>query len=132
MTQNFYNAHCTQISFFVDKYFESLDPKIHGSCSYLQSFFVAALIEDCGTKKHYPLTMFLIGISSWSIVYTLISSCKCICNGAKTTVLLHPSKNWSFHVCIIFRNWLCHSSSYILELKQWQSFVCAVISKRIF
>ena len=32
-------------------------------------------------------------ISSSSIVNTLTSSCKCICNGEKMTVPLHPSEN---------------------------------------
>ena len=49
--------------FFVEKYFESWDPKIHGPRNYLQSFYVAALIEECGTKNHYPLAMFRNGIS---------------------------------------------------------------------
>ena len=44
--------------FFVEKYFESWDPKIHGPRNCLQSFYVAALIEECGTKKNYPLAMF--------------------------------------------------------------------------
>ena len=44
--------------FFVEKYFESWDPKIHGPCSHLQSFYVASLIDECGTNKNYPLAMF--------------------------------------------------------------------------
>ena len=38
ITQNFYNAYCTQKYFFVEKYFDSWDPKTHGPCNYLQSF----------------------------------------------------------------------------------------------
>ena len=49
-------------SFFVEKYFETWDPKIHGPYNYPQSFYVASLIDECGTKKHYPLTMFRNGI----------------------------------------------------------------------
>ena len=46
ITENLYNANCTPKSFFVEKDFESWDPKIHGPRNYLQSFYVAALIED--------------------------------------------------------------------------------------
>ena len=59
------------------------------------------------------------------------SSCKCICNGAKTAVITHPPKLWSLHVFLVLRNWICCYSSSILKLKQWRSFLCAVISKRI-
>ena len=58
-----YNAYCMQKSFIVEKKFESWDPKIHGCCNCLQSFYVAALIEECGNEKHYLLEMFLNGIS---------------------------------------------------------------------
>ena len=57
ITQNFYNAYRAQKYFFVEKYFKSWDPKIHGPHNYLQGFYVAALIEECGTKKHDPLAM---------------------------------------------------------------------------
>ena len=46
ITQNFYNAYCTQKYFFVEKDFESWDSKIHSPHDYLQSFYVAALIEE--------------------------------------------------------------------------------------
>ena len=49
--------------------------------------------------------------------------------GWSRTVVFDPSKNWSFHACLILRNWLCHNSSYILKMKQWPSVFCAVISK---
>ena len=62
ITENLYNANCTPKSFFVEKYFESWDPKIHGPRNYLQSFYVAPLIEKYGTNKHYPLAMFRNGI----------------------------------------------------------------------
>ena len=62
ITQHFYNADCTQKFVFVEKDFESWDPKSHGPCNYLQSFYVAALIEECGTEKYYPLAMFRNGI----------------------------------------------------------------------
>ena len=58
ITQSLYNAYCTPKSFFVDKYFESWDPKFHGPCNYIQSFYVAAFIEEFVTKKHYLLEMF--------------------------------------------------------------------------
>ena len=38
ITRNFYNSYHPQKSFFVEKYFESWDPKIHGPHNYLQSF----------------------------------------------------------------------------------------------
>ena len=46
----------------VEKDFDIWDPKIHGPRNYLQSFYVAALIEECGTEKHYPLANFQNGI----------------------------------------------------------------------
>ena len=63
IVQNFYNAFHTPTSFYIEKYFESWNPKIHGPCNYLQSFYVAALIDKCGTTKHYPLAMYQNGIS---------------------------------------------------------------------
>ena len=63
ITQNFYNAYCTQKYFSVEKYFERWDPKIHGPRNYLRSFYVGYLIDECGTKKHYPLEMFRNSIS---------------------------------------------------------------------
>ena len=36
--QNLYNVYCTPKSFYVEKYFENWDPKIHGPCNDLQSF----------------------------------------------------------------------------------------------
>ena len=38
ITKKLYNAYCTHNYFFVEKYFESWDPKIHNSNNYLQSF----------------------------------------------------------------------------------------------
>ena len=58
ITQNFYNAYCTQKRVFVEKYFKSWDPKIHSPRNYLQIFYLDALIEECGTEKHYPLEFF--------------------------------------------------------------------------
>ena len=49
--------------FFVDKHFESWDTKIHGPRKYLQSFYMAALIDKCGANKNYPLAIFRNGIS---------------------------------------------------------------------
>ena len=48
--------------FLFEKYFKSWDPKIHGPRNYLQSFYVAALIDKCGTNKHDPLENFRNGI----------------------------------------------------------------------
>ena len=62
ITENLYNANCTPTSFFVEKDFESWDPKIHGPCNYIQGFYVAAIIDKCSTNNHYPLAMFRNGI----------------------------------------------------------------------
>ena len=48
---------------FIEKDFESWDPKIHGPRNYLQSFYVAALIDKCGTTNNYSLAMYQNGIS---------------------------------------------------------------------
>ena len=58
IAQSLYNAYCTPKYFFVEKDFDSLDPKIHGPRNYIQIFYVAALIGECGTNKNYPLAMF--------------------------------------------------------------------------
>ena len=58
---NFYNTYCTQKYFFIEKYFESWDPKIHGPHIYLQNFYVADIIDKCGTTKHYPLAIYKNG-----------------------------------------------------------------------
>ena len=44
-----------QNHFFVEKYFDSWDTKIHGHSNYLQSFYVTALIDKCGTTKKIHL-----------------------------------------------------------------------------
>ena len=62
ITQNVYNAYCKQKYLFLEKDFESWDTKIHGPRNYLQGFDVAALIEECGTKKQYLLAKFRNGI----------------------------------------------------------------------
>ena len=62
ITQNLYNAYCMLKYIYVEKYFESWDPKIHSPRNYLQSFYVDALIDECGNDKHYPLAMFQNGI----------------------------------------------------------------------
>ena len=69
ITQNLYNAYCTQKYFYVEKDLESWDPKIHSPRNYLRSFYLAALIEECGTEKQYPLAMFWNGISKKTISY---------------------------------------------------------------
>ena len=56
--ENFYNAFRTPKYFFVEKYSESWDPKIHSPRNYPQSFYVSALIYKCGTTNHYPLAMY--------------------------------------------------------------------------
>ena len=59
--------------------------------------------------NHNPnwLKMITIEIDEFMIdIDTLTYSCKCICNGSKTTVLLNPPEYLLFHVCLIFRNWI--------------------------
>ena len=63
ISENLYNANLTPKYVFVEKYFESWDPKICDPRNYLQSFYVAALIDKCRTNKHYPLAMFRNGTS---------------------------------------------------------------------
>ena len=62
IVQNFYNAYCTPKYFFIEKDFDSWDPKIHGPRNYIQSFYVTNLIDKCNTTKHYPLAIFQNGI----------------------------------------------------------------------
>ena len=51
--ENFQNASCTPIQFFVEENLVSWHTKTHGPCNYLQNFYLAALIHKCGRKK-YP------------------------------------------------------------------------------
>ena len=50
-------------SFFSEENFDNLDPKIHGPRNYLQSFYLAALIQKCRGKTHYPFSEIRNGIS---------------------------------------------------------------------
>ena len=50
ISKHLYNANCTPKSFFVEKHFESWDPKIHGRSNYFQS------------NNNYPLEIFRNGI----------------------------------------------------------------------
>ena len=63
IVQNFYNPYSTPKSFFAEKCCDSWDPKTHSAHNYLHIFNVAAIIDKCGTKKHYPLEIFRNGIS---------------------------------------------------------------------
>ena len=56
----FYNGYYMPKFFFAEKYFESWYLKIHSPCNYLQIFNEAAIIDKCGTTKHYPPTFFEI------------------------------------------------------------------------
>ena len=58
IVQNLYNTYCMPKSFFVEKYFDSWDPKIHVPRNYIQIFYVVALIDECRTTKNYPLAIF--------------------------------------------------------------------------
>ena len=52
--ENLQNAYFTPLEFFVETNFDIWDPEIHGPCNYLQSFYLADLIQKFGGKKHYP------------------------------------------------------------------------------
>ena len=56
--ENLQNAYCTPLEFFVEKHFDIWDTKIYGPRNYLQSFYLDALIQKCGVKKHYPFAEF--------------------------------------------------------------------------
>ena len=47
---------------FVEKYFESWDPKIHDPRNYLQSFYVATLIDKLATTNNDPPAIYRNGI----------------------------------------------------------------------
>ena len=49
----FQNARCMPMKFFVEENLDSWHPKTHGPRNYLQSFYLAALINKCGGKQ-YP------------------------------------------------------------------------------
>ena len=53
ITKNVYNSYYTPTYLFIDKCLESWYPKIHSPCNYFQRFYVAALIEYCGTENHF-------------------------------------------------------------------------------
>ena len=55
---NIQNASCTPIKFFVEENFDSWHPKTHSSRNYLQSFYLAALIQKCGKKNNIHLQSF--------------------------------------------------------------------------
>ena len=78
ISKKLYNANCTSKYFFVEKYFESWDPKIHCPRNYLQIFYVAAHIERYGTKKHCPLAAF----KKWYIKKTRSSYKGTVIDGA--------------------------------------------------
>ena len=48
--ENLQNAYCTPLEFFVENCFEIWDPEIHVPRNYLQSFYLADLIQKYGEK----------------------------------------------------------------------------------
>ena len=62
ISENLYNANCTPKYFFVEKDFESWDPKIHGPCNYFQSFMWPLSLRNARTRSIIHL-QFLNGIS---------------------------------------------------------------------
>ena len=49
--ENLQNAYCTTLEFFFEMFFDIWDPKIHGPRNYIQSFYLAALIQKCRKKE---------------------------------------------------------------------------------
>ena len=49
--ENLQNVYCTPLECFVEKIFDVWDPEIHGPRNYLQSFYLAALIQKTRRKK---------------------------------------------------------------------------------
>ena len=60
--ENLQNAYCTPLECFVEENFDIWHSKIHGPFHYLQSFYLAALIQKC-RETHYPYAQFRNGIS---------------------------------------------------------------------
>ena len=58
IVQRFYIAYCTPTSFFVEKDFDSFDPKIHGTCIYLQSFIWPLSFINSGSRSIIHLKCF--------------------------------------------------------------------------
>ena len=50
--ENFQNACCTPIEFFVEENLGKWHPRTHGPRNYLQSFYLAALIHKCRENIH--------------------------------------------------------------------------------
>ena len=60
INENFQNASCMPIQFFVEENLDSWHPKNHGPQNYLQSFYLAALIHKCGEKNNTHFLRFEI------------------------------------------------------------------------
>ena len=58
--ENLQKACCTSIEFFGEEKFDNWHPKTHGPCNYLQSFYLAALIQKCGGESIIHLQSFKI------------------------------------------------------------------------
>ena len=61
--RNLYNSYCTPNVFLLRKISRVGIPKSTVLVVIFIFFYVAALIEEYGTKKHYPIAMFQNGIS---------------------------------------------------------------------
>ena len=48
--EHFQNAYCTPLEFLIEENFDIWHPKIHGPRNYLQSFYLADLIQKYGEK----------------------------------------------------------------------------------
>ena len=51
---NFQNTCCTPIEFLVEENLGNWNPRTHGPHNYLQSFYLAALIQKFRGKNQYP------------------------------------------------------------------------------
>ena len=60
--KKFQNASCTPIKCFVEENLVSWHPKTHGPRNYLQSFYLAALIQKCGEKLIIHMQNFEIAL----------------------------------------------------------------------
>ena len=56
--ENLQNAYCTSLKFFIEENFDIWHPKIHGPRNYIQSFYLAALIQKCREKIIIHLQIF--------------------------------------------------------------------------
>ena len=64
--ENLQNAYCMPLEYFVEKHFDIWDPEIHSPREYLQSFYLASLIQKCGEKSIIHLQIFVMVFEKWT------------------------------------------------------------------